>query len=411
VTVDSSVAARPRRPVLLVAGREIRQRLRSKSFRVATVISLLGVVAAIVVPHLLRSKEDPTRVGLVGQLPPAFNQLVEGAGKATGVRIRTVALPDRAAADASLRAGDLDLALTSDAVLVKQAFALTDTSNRAQLSRAVASAVGVQRGLERNGIDLQAAQRALATPPLEIQGIEARRPQRSGQRTTALFGNILLYLFLSLYGNWILTGVVEEKTSRVVEVLLATVRPRQLLAGKVIGIGAVALSQGLAIVATALGSAAATGSNYLNGANVALLIQTFAWFLLGFALYATIFGAAGSLVTRQEEAQNAAFPVTAPLLLAYLSAFSVLPANHGNAFLSVLSFVPLTAPISMPVRVAVGAAGPVDVAIAVALMLVAIVLMANLAAKVYAGAILRTGRKLTWRAALRSQAASARGAE
>jgi ABC-2 type transport system permease protein len=128
------------------------------------------------------------------------------------------------------------------------------------------------------------------------------------------------------------------------------------------------------------------------------------WFLLGFAFYAMLYGAAGSLVSRQSEAQNAAFPVTIPLLVAYLFAFSVLPANHGNIILTVMSFFPPTAPIAMPVRVAVGGAGLLDVAISVVLMVVAIVGLANLAGTVYARAILRTGKKATWREVLRKPA-------
>jgi ABC-2 type transport system permease protein len=227
-------------------------------------------------------------------------------------------------------------------------------------------------------------------------------PTRESERATALFGNILLYLFLSLYGTWILMGVIEEKTSRVVEVLLSTLRPRQLLAGKVLGIGTVALIQGVLIIVTALVCAAATGSNYLRGTNVSLLAQTFMWFLLGFAFYAMLYGTAGSLVSRQSEAQNAAFPVTVPLLVAYLFSFTVLPANHGNIFLTVLSFLPPTAPIAMPVRVAVGGAGLLDVAISAALMIVAIVWLARVAGTVYSRAILRSGKRTSWREVLRS---------
>jgi ABC-2 type transport system permease protein len=394
--------------VLLVARREVRERLRTKSFKVTTIISLVAVAAAIIVPHALSSTERPTLVvGLVGELPAVVTPAVAGTAAGTGVKVRTVAVPDRSEAEAELRRGTLAVAVTGDAVIVKRAFADSDTSSRARLSRAVASVVGLQRALAANGIDLNAAQRALSTPPLPIQGLEARTPTHGAQRATALFGSILLYVFLSLYGTWILMGVVEEKTSRVVEILLATLRPRQLLAGKVLGIGAVALVQGLSIVATALVCAAFTGSNYLKGANVSLLAQTLAWFLLGFAFYAMLYAAAGSLVSRQEEAQNAAFPVTLPLLVAYITAFTTLAANAGNPFLTVLSFLPPTAPISMPTRVAVGAAGPTDVAIAVAVMLVAIVALANVAAKVYAGAILRTGKKATWREVLRAEAAEA----
>jgi ABC-2 type transport system permease protein len=396
-------ATAARRPVLLVAEREIRQRLGTKSFRITTVIALLAVAAAIIVPHELSSKKKPTVVALVGQLPPTVAQSVTGAEASTGVKVRLVTIADEASADAQLRAGAIGVAVTADAVIVKRGFGAGDTSSQARLAGALATAVGLQRAIQANGIDPAAAQRALAAAPVPIKGLEARTPSRSAARTTALFGTILLYFFLSLYGNWILTGVVEEKTSRVVEVLLSTLRPRQLLAGKLIGIGAVALAQGVVIVLTALACAAGTGSNYLNGTNAIQLVETFGWFLLGFALYATLYGAAGSLVTRQEEAQNAAFPVTAPLLVAYFASFGILTSNHSNAFLTVLSYLPLTSPIAMPTRVAVGGAGPLDVAISVVITMAAIVVIANLAAKVYAGSILRSGKKVSWREALRAR--------
>jgi ABC-2 type transport system permease protein len=403
-----ATVSRPSRPVLLVAGREVRERTRAKSFRVTTIISVLAVAAAVVVPHALSSnKKTVLSVGLVGQLSEPVVNAVKGTTVVTGVKVRTITVPDLASAEAQIRNSNLDVAVTGDAVFVKRTVSESDTSSRAQLTRALASAVGLLRGLQANGIDLPAAQRALASPPLPVEGLVAPTPTRQSQRTTALLGNILLYLFLSLYGTWILMGVVEEKTSRVVEVLLATLRPRQLLAGKVLGIGAVALIQGVLIVATALVCAAATGSNYLKGTNVSLLGQTFLWFLLGFAFYAMLYGAAGSMVNRQSEAQNAAFPVSVPLLVAYLFAFTVLPANHGNMFLTVLSFFPPTAPIAMPARVAVGGAGLIDVAISMALMLVAIVWLARVAGTIYSRAILHTGKKTTWREALRKQAATA----
>jgi ABC-2 type transport system permease protein len=402
---DTTRPSRPSRPVLLVAGREIRERTRAKSFKITTIISLLAVAAAVIVPHVLSSKNKTVlSVGLVGQLPGPVEDAVRGTTGLTGVKVRTVTVPDRASAEAQIRQGQLDVAVTGDAVIVKRTFSDTDTSSRAQLTRALASSLGLLRGLQANAIDVSAAQRALASPPVPVQGLVAPTPTRDSQRTTALLGNILLYVFLSLYGTWILMGVVEEKTSRVVEVLLATLRPRQLLAGKVLGIGAVALIQGLLIVTTALVCAAATGSNYLKGTNVSLLGQTFMWFLLGFAFYAMLYGAAGSMVSRQSEAQNAAFPVTVPLLVAYLFAFTVLPSNHGNMFLTVLSFFPPTAPIAMPARVAVGGAGLLDVAISTALMLVAIVWLARVAGTVYSRAILRTGKKTTWREVLRRPA-------
>jgi ABC-2 type transport system permease protein len=392
-------------PVALVATREVKERVRAKSFKVATAITVLAVVVAVVLPKLLAGGSPTYQVGLVGPLSTPAVQAVTTAAQELGVTVRTRPVADIAAARDAVRAGRVDLAVTPDAVIVKRAFASSDTSKRARLVAAIAISVGLQRGLEQAGVAPATAQRALSAPPLAVQGILPRIPNRSSQRTTALYGSILLYVFLSFSGAWMLNGVVEEKTSRVVEVLLAAMRPRQLLVGKVIGIGLVALAQGVLVILVALGSSAAIGSNFLRGTNVSLLLLTLMWFLLGYAFYSTLYAAAGSLVTRQEEAQAAAFPITLPLLVAYISSFGPLGSNSTNSFLNVLSYLPPTAPISMPVRVALGAAGAVDVLIAVALEIVGIVLLANLAARVYSGAILRTGKRLKVREALRAQAA------
>jgi ABC-2 type transport system permease protein len=392
-------------PIALVATREVKERVRAKSFRVTTAITVLAVVVAVVLPKLLAGGSHTYNVGLVGPLSTPTVQAVTTAARELGVSVETRPASDVAAARDVVRTGRLDLAVTPDAILVKRAFASSDTSKTARLVAAIAISVGLQRGLEQAGVPPSTAQRALSAPPLAVQGILPRIPNRSSQRITALYGSILLYVFLSFYGTWILSGVVEEKTSRVVEVLLAAMRPRQLLMGKVIGIGLVALAQGVLVVLVALGASAAVGSNFLRGTNVSLLLLTLMWFLLGYAFYSTLYAAAGSLVTRQEEAQTAAFPITLPLLVAYISAFGPLGSNSTNSFLTVLSYLPPTAPISMPVRVALGAAGALDMVIAVVLELVGIVLLANLAARVYSGAILRTGKRLKVREALRAQAA------
>ena len=114
-----------------------------------------------------------------------------------------------------------------------------------------------------------------------------------------LFGQLLVY------GIWVATGVVEEKTSRVIEVLLATVKPGHLLAGKIIGLGLLGFAQILVVTAVGLGAAAAAGAIELDGDVLTAALLALAWFVLGYAFYACAYACAGALVPRQEELQSA----------------------------------------------------------------------------------------------------------
>lgn len=393
--------------VQLVALREIKERTRSKVFIGSTVIPILVVIAGIVVPKLTEGNERTYRVGLVQPLSAPVVQAIRSVGASVGAKVATQPEASIDAASTDLKRGGIDLAVTQDKVLVKKGLTPGDVTKKARLAAAISSAVGVQLGLERAGVAPATAQRALASPALPIDGLTPPTPSRSGQRVAATYGSIMLYSFLGLYGYWILNGVVEEKTSRVVEVLLATMRPGELLAGKVVGIGIVALGQATLILATALGTAALVGSTFLKGATASTLLFTFLWFLLGYAFFSTVYAAAGSLVSRQEEAQNAAFPILLPLVVAFFTSFGPLSTNTGNGFLTFLSFFPASAPISMPVRVAIGDAAPIEIVISIAIELAAIVVMGRLAAKVYAGAILRVGKKLRARDVLKARAAEA----
>ena len=141
---------------------------------------------------------------------------------------------------------------------MKKAISPTDTSTDALAARAVAGALSLQAGLEAAGIPPAQAATLAHPAPLPIIGLE-KAAHNQTQRATTVYGLILIFILLSQYGTWILMGVVEEKSSRVVEVLLSTMRPVQLLMGKVLGIGAVALAQAGLLVVIALGLAAAVG--------------------------------------------------------------------------------------------------------------------------------------------------------
>ncbi len=215
----------------------------------------------------------------------------------------------------------------------------------------------------------------------------------------AYAGSILLLLTLLVYGQWVLTGVVEEKSNRVVElVVLATVRPRHLMAGKVIGIGLLGLGQialvgGLASILLAVGFFDAPGS---LGGNLALIIP---WFALGFALYAVAFATAGALASRAQDANSAGQPVTYTLAAAYFLGYVALSSDLDGLLANVLTVFPVTAPLVLPARSALVGVPLWEHALAVLLVLASIYGLVRLAGRVYAHGLLRSGPRISLRSA------------
>ena len=205
---------------------------------------------------------------------------------------------------------------------------------------------------------------------------------------------------LSQYLTWTLTGVMEEKSSRVVEVLLATVRPVQLLAGKLLGIGVVVFTQAAIFAVVAFGLEEAVGSNLLHGTAPRIVASALAWLVLGYAFYSWLYAAAGSLIERQDQVQSIAIPLALPTILGYVVALTTLSAGHASLFAEVLAYLPPTAPFMMPVLMAVGAAGWWQFAGSAAISLASTVGIAALASTVYRRAILRTGARVRLREVL-----------
>jgi ABC-2 type transport system permease protein len=214
----------------------------------------------------------------------------------------------------------------------------------------------------------------------------------AGARTFAFFGVIFLFISIVTYGQWILIGVIEEKSSRVVEVVLGAVRSHHLLAGKVLGIGVLGLGQLIVVGAVALVLIQQSSTFELPSAAGTAAIAVVIWFLLGFAFYATAYAATGSLVSRQEEAQNAAFPLTMLLMAGYfIASFSF---TGDNPVLRIASLLPPTAPMTMPLRMAAGDAQVWEVTLSLTLMVVVTWLLIRLAGRIYAGGLLRAGGRI-----------------
>jgi ABC-2 type transport system permease protein len=204
-----------------------------------------------------------------------------------------------------------------------------------------------------------------------------------------------------LFGNFVAQGVVEEKASRVVELLLATMRPWQLLAGKILGLGLLGLGQIVLIGVVGVAGTLAFDIIDVPGELIGTVAWVVAWFVLGYALYAAIFAVAASLVSRQEDLGTVITPTTILLVVAFIVAIQA-AGDPGSTLAVVTSYVPGLSPLVMPVRQAAGEAAFWEVGLSVLLMLVAIGLVVRLGGRVYAGALLRTSGKTKLREALRT---------
>jgi ABC-2 type transport system permease protein len=233
--------------------------------------------------------------------------------------------------------------------------------------------------------------------------LEPADPNRGQQLALALVGTILLFFSLSGYGQLVATGVVEEKQSRVVELLLATMKPWQLLAGKVLGLGAVGLLQLVILGVIGVVGASATGLLTVPGAAVGMFVMVIVWYLLGFFLFASLYAAIGSTVSRQEELNSVIAPMIFLLIIPFVLTVNLLPNDPRNEFAAVLSFVPFFSQTVMPARYALGVAPFWEVGVSVAIALVAIVIVVRVAGRVYRNSILRTGARVGLLEALRAR--------
>jgi ABC-2 type transport system permease protein len=382
----------------LVALREIRERVHSRIFRVGTIVILVGVVLAIVIPAVHSGgTAAPQRVGVVGPVTPTITKIVENAGKQADTGVTVVPESSLASAEDSLRSGSIDVAVDSESnrVVVNQSISSDPNSTTAGLAQTLAAEVGILHTYQAAGLSEAQIAKVAHAKPVPVQSLQGG--SKKATKGTAVVGLILLFVMLTQYNTWILMGVMQEKASRVVEVLLATVRPIQLLGGKVLGIGLVAMGQAALIVAVALIVGAAVGSNLLHGTEPLVLVSQLLWLLLGYAFYCWVYAAAGSMAERQDQVQTLVLPLSLPIVLGYV--LSITAASSGNAslFFKVLAYLPPTAPFAMPVLVGLGDVSWWQFVASVLITIAGTALMAWAAAGVYQRAVLQSGQRVRLR--------------
>jgi ABC-2 type transport system permease protein len=380
--------------IRLVAVREIRERLRAKSFYVSTGLLVLVILAVGVVNRLTGDDGAETiDVGYVGVETPAIDAGFEQVAAASGREVSLSFFDDEPAARTAVHDGDVDVAVAGSEL--RAIFGDDVDDDVLALVQQAWGVVEVQARLESAGLDPAQIDQALSVRPLEPVTLDGDGGSSDLQILTGTMAAVLLYLSIQTFGTSVLTGVVEEKSTAVVEVLLVRARSDELLAGKVIGIGAAALLQFVAAVAAGMASLALSGA-HVPGEVWAALPTTVFWFLGGYALYSTLFALAGSLVSRQEDAQAAAAPITYSLISAYALVFVVGYTPESTAS-TVMSLIPPIAPLLMPMRMAAGAASPVEVVSAAVLLLATTWATWKLAGRIYEQVLLRRGSRISWR--------------
>ena len=383
--------------VRLIASREISARVRDKNFIISSIVIIVLLVGTLGLQVVLNSGADTTRVGVVGD--PALKAAIQAQGEALNVDVVVRVLDDEDAARAAIEDDEVDGVLIAPEG--QQPELLVEESAAGPLQAVVQGAVAqlsVSEQLAAVGIS------ALDVPEVSVTALDPQADQDGQRVVVAIIGIGVLYGLLILFGQFVAQGVVEEKASRVVELLLATMRPWQLLAGKVVGLGLLGLAQIVVITVVGVTGALAFDLVDIPGDLIGTAVGVVAWFVLGYAFYASIFAAAASLVSRQEDLGTVVMPTTLVLVVAFV--IGIQAASDPSGTLAVVtSYIPGVSPLVMPVRQAAGDVAVWEIALSVVLMLVAIGLIVRLGGRIYAGALLRTSGKTKIRDALKAERA------
>lgn len=375
-----------RRAIGLVAWREITQRVRGRVFIFSTLALLLAVLAAILIPSLRADKDRTLKVGLVGNTPAQLVPALAHVSEATGTAIQPRRYASLPVAERALRDDELGVLVVDGRQLVWKS-----KVNEEVRALAVATLQRVDMQTRATGLGLTPAQgKALLTPaPISERQLDPADPDRDARYAAALLGLFTLMWALMLYGGAVTTGVTQEKTSRVIEVLLSRVSARDLLTGKVLGIGAVGLFQLLLAVPVAIAAATFVDQVQLPNAVPATIGWVLLWFVLGYAFFSVAFAATAARASRTEETQ--AEQTVIALIPTFCALFALFYATESpDAWPArIASFIPISAPFVLPVRAAVSSVAIWEVAVAAAIMIVATYAVIRVGARMYSGAVLR----------------------
>lgn len=409
------------RDVLLIIKREFRERVASRSFVIGTLLFPLLMIALMLLPQVVGADGAVWRLALVNEASPSVGRTFAAAlavspqsADDNTYQLSPVAGPlgdvrDRLAAQVESKEIDGYIVLPAD---VLESGTVVFRSGKAgsfavirDLRAAGTIAVQSER-LKRSGIDASAVAALVAPVQVDEARVTAHGEERVGAMSTFLTAYVvafLTYLMTTLYGVAVMRSVLEEKTNRIAEVLMSTIRASHLMAGKIIGVGSAAVAQVLIWVAITtmivsqshrLGEGFSLPDMAIQALTVepAMGLLLFFFFLLGFFLYASVFAMVGAAVTSEQEAQSVQFIALIPMITPMMFLQSILNAPLGRLS-TVLGLIPFTSPIAMPMRMASTSVPPAEIAASLVLLVVGIAAVSWVAGKIYRVGILSTGKR------------------
>ena len=427
--------------ILAVVRREFVERVRTKAFVISTVLLPVFMVAMVLLPALMMSGGDrASRVAVVDASTTGLGQPVSHAleseklGNGPNAKSRYTVQVFPATSD--------DLAKVRDGLIASTGFSgdkqkdgwngvlvLTDDTlatgklsyyggnvgsleSMSKLQRTISGALaGVRLG--KSGVDAALVKRAMAPADLDTTKVsDGKLTGQSGQESfmIAYFMGFILYIAILIYGQQTMTSVIEEKTSRIMEVLTSSLTPFQMLLGKVLGVGAAGLAQ-MAIwggtvfvlssqrtpLAAAFGMSADAAQSFpIPSMAPGLLLVFLLYFALGFMLYGALYAAIGAMCNTIQETQQYAIFVTVFIIVGFFAVFALIKDPTGPLGVT-MSYIPFFAPFTMPVRWSLTSVPPLELVLSLALMVATLLACVWLAARIYRTGILMYGKKPSWR--------------
>jgi ABC-2 type transport system permease protein len=399
--------------------REYLTRVRSKGFIIGTILSPLFMSSFILIPFLLGGSAGPDKYQIValdqsgdallferlttalaptkpGQ--PRYELSREEVNSQEEFEARRLAISKRVA-DKQL---DGYLILPPDALRQEEikfyAKSAGGLSNRVRLENAIKNAIQ-ERRIALEGLDAERFRHLTRSVALTI--VNERGESERGRVMLAFILVVFIYITVLIYGVTVMRGVMEEKQSRIIEVLLASVRPFDLMLGKVVGIGLVGLTQyvvwvvsGLALSALSAGAAGAVAGFDLPKISVSLMIFFMVYYLLGYFLYAALYAMIGAMVSNEDDGQQAQWPVSMTFAMSFVLSTLAMENPNGVA-VTILSLIPFFGPSLMFLRIAIGSAPAWQIAASIILLIGTIVVVTWIAAKIYRVGVLMYGKRPT----------------
>jgi ABC-2 type transport system permease protein len=431
--------------ILAVIRREFVERVRTRAFLISTILLPVFIVLMTVLPALMMSGSDHTsRIAVV-------DGSASGLGAPVGQALLGEKLTDKPGAQPRYSvqvflAPGGQLAVMRDALIAKTGFSksghvdawdgvlvLTDKSlasgkaayygdnvgavdSMSKIQHTLSQVLATVR-LGKSGVDPAVVMRSMAPANLQTTKVsDGKLTGQSGEESFAVayFMGFILYLSILIYGQQTMTSVIEEKTSRIMEVLASSLTPFQMLLGKVLGVGLAGLTQmaiwggSVFIVGSQrahLASLFGMSSDAMQGFPVPtmapdLLVVFLLYFMLGFLLYGALYAAIGAMCNTIQETQQYAVFVTIVIMVGFFAVFSLIKDPTGDLGRT-MSYIPFFAPFVMPVRWSMTSVPPIELALSLGLMVATLLVCVWLAGRIYRTGILMYGKKPSWSELLR----------